>query len=207
MLQPCPTGTFSSQTGLYKESECLLCTAGFYCASVNLTAVSGPCSSGFYCKNGSDTATPSGGHKGYAGICPLGHYCPSGNASAPIACPLGTFYNTTHGKSVSDCYPCLKGYYCDKRGLSWPTGQCQAGYYCSGGAIVSNPSIVTATGGPCAAGTFCKAGSSSPSNCPAGTYNGLSKQSSCLECQPGFYCVLGSTNVTECLKGYYCPNG
>ena len=207
VLQPCPTGSYSPNTGLAIEAECLSCVAGSYCGSLNLTAPSGPCAAGYYCKNGSDTATPSGGHKGYAGICPLGNYCPSGNSTAPVACPLGTFNNATHGKSIADCLPCLKGYFCDKRGLSWPTGQCQPGYYCNGGAIVSNPSVVTNTGGPCAAGTYCKTGTSTPFNCPAGTYNSLTKQDTCLECPPGYYCVVASTNYTECPKGYYCPNG
>ena len=207
VLQPCPTGTYSPNTGLAVEAECLSCVAGSYCGSLNLTSPSGPCAAGYYCKNGSDTATPSGGHKGYAGICPLGNYCPSGNSTAPVACPLGTFNNATHGKSIADCLPCLKGYFCDKRGLSWPTGQCQPGYYCNGGAIVSNPSVVTNTGGPCAAGTYCKTGTSTPFNCPAGTYNSLTKQDTCLECPPGYYCVVASTNYTECPKGYYCPNG
>ena len=58
--QPCPVGTFSNQTGLSQDSQCLPCTGGQYCGQLALTAPSAPCDSGYYCEYGLDRAQPSG---------------------------------------------------------------------------------------------------------------------------------------------------
>ena len=58
--QPCPVGTFSNQTGLSLDSQCLPCTGGQYCGQLALTAPSAPCDSGYYCEYGLDRAQPSG---------------------------------------------------------------------------------------------------------------------------------------------------
>ena len=39
---------------------------------------------------GVDTATPSGGHTGTGGQCPIGYYCPSGT-TLPLACEPGSY--------------------------------------------------------------------------------------------------------------------
>lgn len=47
--QTCPSGTYSSATGLYDASQCLPCDAGKYCIGEHLTATSGDCDAGkFY---------------------------------------------------------------------------------------------------------------------------------------------------------------
>ncbi|KAF7241231.1 Signal peptide, CUB and EGF-like domain-containing protein 3 [Varanus komodoensis] len=60
---------------------------GFYCASSELAAPSGPCEAGFYCTGGSTLANPRDGALG--DICPRGHVCPQGSSS-PFPCPAGT---------------------------------------------------------------------------------------------------------------------
>lgn len=61
-------------------------------------------------------------------------------------------------------------------------------------------------------GKYCPAGSSTESNCPAGTYNPYTKKKSasdCISCDPGSYCATaGLTAVTgTCTAGYYCSLG
>lgn len=42
----CPERTYSDQTGIDEESDCLECTPGFYCGTTGLSAPSGPCMAG-----------------------------------------------------------------------------------------------------------------------------------------------------------------
>lgn len=42
------------------------------------------------------------------GICPVGHYCPTGTTT-PIPCGAGAFSNVT---GLSTCHQCPAGYYC-----------------------------------------------------------------------------------------------
>ena len=64
-----------------------------------------PCRKGYYCPVGANDANPI--------ICPPFSYCPSGSYE-PTRCPNGTYtLNTTTGyESVSQCRPCIPGYYC-----------------------------------------------------------------------------------------------
>ena len=48
----CPSGTFSNSTGLSNETECTICTAGYYCTTSGITDVQGPCTAGYYCPEG-----------------------------------------------------------------------------------------------------------------------------------------------------------
>ena len=51
----------------------------------------------------------------------------------------GTFSDVRGLFNVSSCQPCPAGMYCDRDGLSNPSGSCDAGHYCILGAIVPNP--------------------------------------------------------------------
>ena len=101
----------------------------------------------------------------------------------------------------AECQDCLPGYHCDVPGLAYPSGLCEAGYYCTGGSNSSNPTSTTATGGPCPAGSFCVIGSSQPQLCPAGTYSSLTQQSNCTVCPAGYHCTQGSSAITDCPTG------
>ena len=137
--------------------------------------------------------------------CPEGNYCPSGTPT-PIACPTGSWSNSTGLEREEDCFTCPGGYYCANTGLTEPTGPCDAGYYCSGNASVPNPEDGGVTGDPCTVGHYCPEGSASPVPCADGTYTTVTHTEQCLNCTPGYYCVTGDT-LQPCPMGYYCPLG
>jgi hypothetical protein len=111
-------GTFNSLTLQIAITACSSCTAGSYCATVGLAAVTGTCSAGYSCPSGSTNAT--------AVVCLAGSYCSAG-AAAPTACAVGKF-NPTAGKSLStDCLACTVGKVCDSAGLAAASGDCPAG--------------------------------------------------------------------------------
>ncbi|WAR00885.1 hypothetical protein MAR_025257, partial [Mya arenaria] len=63
----------------------------------------------------------------------------------------------------------------------------------------------------CWPGHYCEQGSPIPVFCPNGTFQPSSAQSTCLTCDPGFYCNLAAgvaiTTPANCTMGYYCPAG
>lgn len=73
--------------------------------------------------------------------------------------------NGTYGardtlQAAAQCSGCDPGYYCSRPGLSGPSGPCQAGYVCVGGASNSTPTDGV-TGALCPAGYYCPQGSGS----------------------------------------------
>lgn len=48
-------------------------------------------------------------------------------------CPIGKFGAKSLLSAVGDCTPCTPGYYCAESGAQFPTGLCNAGYYCPAG--------------------------------------------------------------------------
>lgn len=87
----------------------------------------------------------------------------------------------------------------------------QAGHFCTGGAILSNPSQLD-YGDQCPRGHYCEAGTHTPTPCPAGTYGVdvmRTREADCLPCPKGQYCngtgLLGA--VGPCAAGYYCKGG
>ena len=109
----CPPGTYMPVKG---STKCWTCPSSYYCLSSvsNYTEFE----------------------------CPMGHYCPNGTEyDKQYPCPSGTFRNATLGKSVSDCFPCTPGSYCNGVGLLQPTGLCSGGFYCISGAVKPNPTF------------------------------------------------------------------
>ena len=206
--QPCPAGTFSSATGLSDVGQCIQCTGGYYCDVTNATVETGECNAGYYCTSGSDMQSPDTGNTGVAGPCTAGHYCQQKTVT-PTPCPLGTFSNQTKLTAQNQCEQCSYGKYCGSTGLTEPTEDCWAGFYCLLGAQSPNNPMLDSTGGPCPMGNYCPNGTSYPLGCPAGTYNPLTGQSVCQPCDAGFYCPENSTSVVgnDCPVGHYCPEG
>ena len=93
-------------------------------------------------------------------------------------------------------------------GLTSPTGNCSAGYYCSLSSISQVP-VGQSYGDICLTGHYCPEGTGTPVPCPIGTYLpdvGKSDVTQCVDCYPGKYCeTTGLSNVTgDCSAGYYC---
>ncbi|XP_062603182.1 uncharacterized protein LOC134264959 [Saccostrea cucullata] len=183
----CPAGKYQNEIG---QSVCKTCPAGYYCL-VNSTDYSDkPCPSGYYCPAGtqSDTENP---------------------------CPAGTFNPATMQTNSSACLSCTPGTYCQTTGLSAPTNNCSAGYYCSGGSVATMPTDPT-QGGKCVRGQYCPEGSPAAIECPGGKYcfsERLSEPTG--NCSQGYYCN-GSTILSSppdgstgggCPQGHYCPTG
>ncbi|KAG5175441.1 hypothetical protein JKP88DRAFT_172282 [Tribonema minus] len=131
-------------------------------------------------------------------ICPAGSYCLEGS-TAPALCPVGTFAPSTGTAALNDCTVCLSGRYCETAGLSAPSAQCSAGYYCKRGVVSDAPT----TGGH-----YCLQGTVDPTPCPAGSYKNVTGAATCDPCPAGHYCPdLGVIVPVTCDQGSYCPEG
>lgn len=123
--------------------------------------------------------------------------------NAAVPCEPGYYQDLT---GQSSCKDCPVGYYCPEEGMDdYSANQCPAGYYCA---------LNTADYGDymCEPGEYCPLGSTSPTECDAGSYcvaYGLSAVSG--TCTAGFICSGGAirpdprTEATE--GGYVCPTG
>ena len=220
----------------------------------NVSAIGGPCFKGHFCELG--TAFPLGCRRGTynpnegetacftcpAGYfcpenstdfnpfpCPKGHFCPNGTEYATqYPCPKGYYNGATHSVSLADCRACPGGKYCNRSGLSEPTGPCAAGYFCVNAAWTDKPQDydnftagdclcpANSTGGKCQEGFFCPEGSDEPTACTGGFYcEGKGKENVTEQCDPGWFCTSGakiprpSDGITGniCPAGKYCPRG
>ncbi|KAI4538854.1 hypothetical protein MG293_011121, partial [Ovis ammon polii] len=245
---PCPRGYYNPDPLTQSLDSCLPCPPGHYCGQENLTQVSGPCEAGHFCPLGTAAPRPcpAGTYNGQAAQdhcepcpegffcpantssvlgnqCPAGHYCPASTAFAfQFPCPQGTYRPLRGGTQWSDCSPCEPGFYCPLPGLASVSGPCSAGFYCTQGASVPNPSDGT-TGDLCPLGHFCPQGSPRPTPCPPGMFcssEGLSRPSGL--CHPTHYCSGGAVSPTPiqhkveapglsgndiCPPGFFCPHG
>ncbi|KAM6933259.1 uncharacterized protein FYW49_001626 [Xenentodon cancila] len=133
---PCPVGHVSPLAGKASLADCSLCPSGSFCNSSALTEPSGLCSPGHFCTLGSTKPSPVS--QPYGDVCPLGHFCPQGSGS-PKACPVGSFLPEPGAISLSHCRPCPPGKYCRYAGAGQPSGLCDEGFFCSGGADSPTP--------------------------------------------------------------------
>ncbi|XP_028816958.1 zonadhesin [Denticeps clupeoides] len=205
---PCPAGTINPYLRSGDLTGCVPCPPGFYCTSAGQGETSGPCAAGHFCYLGSNSPKPEDGLTGDK--CPPGHFCPQG-VSAPHPCPVGYYSSQAGNTDLSNCLPCPSGFSCTSRGLSIPSDQCRAGFYCTEDeSIHSGPQT-------CSPGHMCPAGSSAQIPCVPGTYQSQPGQAVCVHCPAGFYCAGSVNPVTEdtegthtpapCPKGHFCPPG
>ena len=203
---PCPAGTFNTNTNLQSATDCTECSPGNYCPGGEITSQT-TCPLGYYCVAGQIGAfehpCPGGTYGSSTGLslasqctdCDEGYYCPQGSTQQ-FECPAGTYNEKKNMPDIINCLPCEKGFACDNIPISDVTvsdqrSKCQPGYYCPQGT--KSPDQF-----PCPAGTFSDSDS-------------LTDASECTPCTAGFYCNFGSTtnimNQFPCREGYYCPQG
>jgi hypothetical protein len=133
-------------------------------------------------------------------------------------CEVGSFKLGLYGASCLDCFA---GFYCPTAGMDEIQNYaCDAGYYCAGGAIISNPEDpecdltvdpdCVQTGYLCPEGYFCEQGTTHPMACQLGFYVEGDGNSICTNCPEDFYCAYNNeiiTNTTECIDGSECSGG
>ncbi|CAN0388059.1 unnamed protein product, partial [Laminaria digitata] len=128
-------------TGDPYRSYCTLCPATTACNSTGLSAPDVLCAEGYFCKLGAASPYPyceAGEGLCEYGVCPAGHYCPTGN-SDPVTCAPGkekTDDGAVHARCAAECFDCPERYYCDG---STPRGyaDCPVGHYCPSGTGAS----------------------------------------------------------------------
>ncbi|XP_014845642.1 PREDICTED: uncharacterized protein LOC106919650 isoform X3 [Poecilia mexicana] len=202
--RPCPSGTYSDQLSGEDVKHCRPCEAGSFCSRAGLSKPQGLCDPGHYCTSGATTSSPVAVATG--DVCPAGYFCLRGTKfPQQHPCPVGTWSISVGGQNLSSCWACPPGFYCNNTGLSQPSGLCDTGYYCSGGAKFSKPSDGL-TGNICPAGHYCPLGSAFPIPCPDGTYSNSTGSEMCDECPSGTYCLSGE-GVQPCPVGHYCLGG
>ncbi|RUS80922.1 hypothetical protein EGW08_011303, partial [Elysia chlorotica] len=200
----CLNGTYQLNQG---QSDCIDCSPGYYCD---------PFEANVTIPNAGPVVTPS--------PCPVGYYCPvKTSAKQSFPCPAGTFGPDEYYSDISNCTECTAGSYCERDGLSAPTGECWAGFYCTGGASAPTPIFdnvnttdnSTFTGNDrCPVGYYCTNGTTYPIPCPRGTFSIVREVTSpdgCEPCPKGRYCdIQAFTKVDDaplCSPGYICIGG
>lgn len=193
----CAKGSYNPNPNGSSSGSCIDCDGGKYCKATGLSAVSGNCLEGYYCTSNARYAANDdhlvaivGDSSG--GRCDAGNFCISGSSSQTS---------------------CTAGKYCSEDYLSAVSGDCTQRYYCIGGTNTARPTdLATMFGNICSAGSYCDLGVSSPTQCPAGTYQpnqGAATLAECLACPPGQYCQTAGLSAPNgaCTQGFYCEGG
>ena len=203
---PCPRGTYSTETGLANVTECQPCPEGKACESTGISSIDNLplCAAGYYCEKGAANVVD--------GIeCPIGNYCEAGETKRLSECPTGTYGKKAGLASAEECSPCPGGYYCQFGGLTYDdlignSGfRCNEGYYCNPGE--------TSTPTDCPPGHMCPNKTMSyPIPCEIGTYQTQRNSFSCDACPPGKVCNnrgegRPADQLEDCPAGWYCPGG
>nr|CEL64355.1 TPA: GCC2 and GCC3 domain-containing protein [Neospora caninum Liverpool] len=204
----CAAGTYGDRAGLRDWDECKMCPPGSFCGSEGLSQPSGQCRAGYFCVHAATSATPEVVSTGkslvgeVSGPCPAGSFCPEGSVT-PTPCPKGTFSPAAKAESDATCQQCTAGFYCDRPGISAPTGPCPEGYFCPVGTAVAR-----APGRLCLKGFFCPEQASAARPCPPGTFAELAGAAACAPCPGGFLCAEQAEEFSAtCVAGHYCPTG
>lgn len=185
----CTQGHFCIEGSISPER----CLSGTYQDDTGQFGCKG-CPVGYFCDN---TLNPVVLYN--SANCPVGHYCPENTThSTEYPCPLGTFSNATNLVASSECQACSGGKYCSQTGRSEPEGDCDAGYFCTIGSDSKTPTMGS-DANVCTIGNYCPLGTTTPQQCPPGTFNPstqIQSAADCTACTGGYYCdIYGMTAV------------
>ena len=89
----------------------------------------------------------------------------------------------------SECFSCMKGYYCPANSTDYTSNPCPEGHFCPN-------NTESAQQYPCPSGTF------------RNTTNGQ-QESDCTACLPGHYCAQNRMTKPSglCAPGFFCVRG
>ncbi|CAM9131044.1 unnamed protein product, partial [Ectocarpus fasciculatus] len=200
---PCPSGRYNGQHGKVRESDCVLCSPGYYCAGLANVKPTGTCEIGYYC--------PAGSISSREYEAPLGGYTDIRGSSNYTECVPG-FYQSMYAQD--SCIQCPEGYYCPNNAMmTFQHTLCPAGYFCP---------LQSQTPERCPIGTYSSQtglhSSAQCSDCTPGYYcNSSGLVSVTGPCDAGYYCTLAAEQKTHdsfadstggvCPVGHYCPRG
>ena len=152
--------------------------------------------------------------------CEGSEYCPWGEASSPVACPLGYRCTKTDKYPIAGTWDnnetfriCPAGYTCS---TNWTTAPkpCGDGAFCPEGSSESIPCPEGAfchwnasAPVPCDAGFVCPPMVGEPIPCDAGYFCPWNQSTERVLCPLGFSCPAQSSAPTPCVPGSLCPNG
>ncbi|XP_071958738.1 uncharacterized protein [Antedon mediterranea] len=210
----CPPGHYCPEGSAIP----LGCPAGHY-TDIENQPLCTSCPAGYYCLQNSTSFSEN--------VCPAGYYCPLETTHPyEYPCPKGSFNPVNNSDEIEDCLACLPGMYCQFDGQDAPSGNCSAGWYCTGGSYQEMP-LTTAnatdlsectcplanyTGGKCWPGTYCPSGSPYPVSCDEGYYcKEYGRPEPNDQCDAGYYCDGGASEPDPddrvCPEGTYCEVG
>ena len=156
----CPSGTYSTGTGMTGINMCTACLAGRYSSAAGGSACQDCPVGQFGTGTGASAAT-------ICQMCLAGTYSAGTGASSCSSCPAGTYYTGTGANALSTCQGCAAGTYSTGTGIpvSFPVcASCDGGTY----SQFAGSSACAA----CGAGAFSGLGQSACTLCNAGSYNG-----------------------------------
>ena len=200
---PCVEGSWC-QGGPAATAAPTLCSIGSHCPAGAKTQTNcgaqycprtgmvtpEPCPSGSVCKNGVHSGCADSMYfNGTSCVtCRAGYRCPGG---VEQICPVTTFQDAT---GQTSCKPCISGSVCPRTGMTAPEN-CPTGGVCSGGNLVGCANGYRVNAGTC---SVCPVGHRCPGGilqaCTAGTFQGLTGQSACTNCAPGYFSGAGATS-------------
>lgn len=180
-------------------SACYICPEGYYCVNRDHADI---CPQGYYCPTGTGADWQ---------LCPVGTFGNTTGLSEEAHCTFctGVFLcvcvreregeekrknpQVRENKSqtslrILNCVLCVclhisGGHYCNTPGISAPSAECAAGYYCEYGVDTATPTDTsqhTGVGGECPAGFYCPRGTIQPISCPSGTFTTTTSEYSSL---------------------------
>eukprot|EP00818_Percolomonas_sp_WS_P004482 CAMPEP_0117442670 /NCGR_PEP_ID=MMETSP0759-20121206/4277_1 /TAXON_ID=63605 /ORGANISM="Percolomonas cosmopolitus, Strain WS" /LENGTH=2194 /DNA_ID=CAMNT_0005234577 /DNA_START=309 /DNA_END=6893 /DNA_ORIENTATION=- len=205
---PCPEGTYSNKTAAESLSSCTPCPKGFYSTEKNSTSCT-IVTEGYYQSQlgqSSQLACAPGSYTNLTGqksctLCADGYYTPNTASTSCIASNIGHYVPTTGSNARVLQQQCPEGTFQNKTAQT-SCENCADGYYTSNNASTSCIGseighYVPTTGSDARV---------RQRQCPEGTFQNKTAQTSCEDCAKGYYSSsLGTIICAEADPGYHVP--